>query len=77
MMSANPHFTVLVNSCDAFEDCWQPFFQLFSRCWPACDARGGVRMAEGESRAIVLLDLLGRQRPIRAGVGVGEIVNAD
>jgi hypothetical protein len=39
MMSANPHFTVLVNSCDAFEDCWQPFFRLFSRYWPGCDAR--------------------------------------
>jgi len=39
MMSANPHFTVLVNSCDAFEDCWHPFFQLLSKYWPDCDAR--------------------------------------
>lgn len=27
-------FTVLVNSCDAFEDCWFPFFQLLTRYWP-------------------------------------------
>jgi hypothetical protein len=31
-------FTVLVNSCDSFEDCWEPFFLLFSRYWPECVA---------------------------------------
>jgi hypothetical protein len=39
MMDANPHFTVLVNSCDSFEDCWHPFFKLFSKYWPDCDAK--------------------------------------
>lgn len=39
MKSVNPHFTVLVNSCDAFADCWHPFFQLFSKYWPNCDAK--------------------------------------
>lgn len=29
---------MLVNSCDAFEDCWRPFFTLFHRHWPQCDA---------------------------------------
>lgn len=38
-MIANSHYTVLVNSCDAFEDCWHPFFKLFSRYWPDCDAK--------------------------------------
>lgn len=28
--------TVLVNSTDSFEDCWQPFFRLFSIYWPRC-----------------------------------------
>ncbi|MBE9209864.1 hypothetical protein IQ244_25885 [Nostoc sp. LEGE 06077] len=28
--------TILVNSTDSFEDCWQPFFQLFSIYWPNC-----------------------------------------
>jgi hypothetical protein len=28
--------TVLVNSTDSFEDCWEPFFRLFSIYWPAC-----------------------------------------
>ena len=28
--------TVLVNTCDAFADCWAPFFQLFATYWPAC-----------------------------------------
>jgi hypothetical protein len=26
--------TIFVNSCDAFEDCWAPFFTLFDRYWP-------------------------------------------
>lgn len=29
-----PHYTILVNSCDGFEDCWHPFFKLFSTYWP-------------------------------------------
>lgn len=29
-----PDLTVLVNSTDSFEDCWVPFFTLFSRYWP-------------------------------------------
>lgn len=28
--------TVIVNTCDSFEDCWAPFFRLFARYWPAC-----------------------------------------
>jgi hypothetical protein len=28
-------FTLLVNSCDAFEDCWAPFFCLLERYWSA------------------------------------------
>jgi hypothetical protein len=31
-------YTVLVNSCDSFEDCWQPFFLLLRRYWPECGA---------------------------------------
>jgi hypothetical protein len=28
--------TILVNTSDGFEDCWQPFFTLFKRFWPDC-----------------------------------------
>jgi hypothetical protein len=28
--------TIIVNTCDSFEDCWAPFFQLFARYWPDC-----------------------------------------
>ena len=28
-------FTLIVNSCDGFEDCWVPFFTLFARYWAA------------------------------------------
>ena len=28
--------TILVNTCDGFEDCWAPFFQLFRHFWPDC-----------------------------------------
>jgi hypothetical protein len=27
-------YTLLVNSCDAFADCWLPFFSLLQRYWP-------------------------------------------
>ena len=26
--------TILVNSCDKYEDAWEPFFKLFSIQWP-------------------------------------------
>jgi hypothetical protein len=28
--------TILVNTSDGFEDCWQPFFLLFKKFWPNC-----------------------------------------
>lgn len=28
--------TILVNTSDSFEDCWEPFFTLFARYWPDC-----------------------------------------
>ena len=27
-------FALIVNTCDKFEDCWDPFFKLFSIYWP-------------------------------------------
>lgn len=35
-MPASP-YTILVNSTDSFEDCWIPFFKLFSDYWPNCN----------------------------------------
>ncbi|RCJ25515.1 hypothetical protein A6770_27665 [Nostoc minutum NIES-26] len=35
-MTNPPQFTILVNSTDSFEDCWQAFFTLFSIYWPNC-----------------------------------------
>lgn len=28
--------TVLVNSCDAYEDLWFPYFEFFRLNWPDC-----------------------------------------
>lgn len=28
--------TILVCSCDSYEDCWEPFFELFRKYWPDC-----------------------------------------
>jgi transcriptional antiterminator RfaH len=42
---------------------------------PFATLEGVFDMAQGETRATVLLDLLGRQSPVR--LGVGEIVNAE
>src|SRR5579859_232901 len=32
-----PSYCVLVSSCDAYADCWEPFFTLLSRYWPSLD----------------------------------------
>lgn len=32
-----PHdVTIVVSSCDAYSDCWDPFFKLFETYWPDC-----------------------------------------
>lgn len=36
MNSPHADLTVLVNSSDAYADCWEPFFVLFARYWPDC-----------------------------------------
>lgn len=28
--------TILVCSCDAYSDCWEPFFYLLKKYWPDC-----------------------------------------
>ena len=38
-MEYNKNYSVLVNSCDSFEDCWDPYFILFKKFWPKCDAK--------------------------------------
>ncbi len=32
----NTECTVVVNSCDAYADLWNPFLKLFNRYWPDC-----------------------------------------
>jgi len=32
----NKDCTILVNSCDLYEDAWEPFFKLFKIQWPDC-----------------------------------------
>lgn len=29
-------YSILINTCDKFEDCWNPFFKLFKLYWPDC-----------------------------------------
>ena len=33
------NITIIVNTCDGFEDCWIPFFTLLKTYWPACSAK--------------------------------------
>lgn len=35
----NKKYTILVNTCDKFDDCWNPYFKLHSAYWPDCDAK--------------------------------------
>lgn len=37
MMKNNKNLTILVNSCDKYEDAWYPFFYLLRNHWPACN----------------------------------------
>ena len=30
------NITILINTSDGFEDCWDPFFKLFTTYWPDC-----------------------------------------
>jgi len=32
-------YTIIVNSTDSYEDCWYPFFRLFSKFWPNCEQK--------------------------------------
>lgn len=34
------NYSILINTCDNFEDCWIPFFKLFSIYWP--DYKGKI-----------------------------------
>lgn len=32
-------YSILVNTCDKFQDCWNPFFKLWSIYWPNCNGQ--------------------------------------
>ncbi len=32
-------YSILVNTCDAFKDCWHPFFKLMSLFWKDCNGQ--------------------------------------
>ena len=36
-MDKRNDITILVNSCDLYEDAWYPFFYLLRKHWPACN----------------------------------------
>lgn len=36
-MAINNDVTILVNSCDKYEDAWEPFFRLLKIHWPECE----------------------------------------
>lgn len=36
-MSSDNRLSILVTSCDSYDDAWEPFFKLFKIMWPTCD----------------------------------------
>ena len=32
-------YSIIINTCDKFEDCWDPFFQLWSTYWKDCQGK--------------------------------------
>lgn len=33
------NYSILINTCDKFDDCWKPFFQLWSTYWDNCNGK--------------------------------------
>ncbi|NOT97674.1 MAG: hypothetical protein HOO97_01070 [Sideroxydans sp.] len=33
------NYSILINTCDKFEDCWVPYFKLHAQYWTNCDGR--------------------------------------
>ena len=31
------NLTILINSCDKYEDAWDPFFKILKTQWPECE----------------------------------------
>lgn len=57
-------YSVLVNTCDKFEDCWNPFFQLFSLYWQ--DYKGTIYLnTEYKDYSFSSLDII----PVKGCVG--------
>lgn len=38
-MQTKCSYSILINTCDKFEDCWDPFFKLLSIYWPDCKGK--------------------------------------
>ena len=57
-------YSVLVNTCDKFEDCWDPFFQLFCMYWQ--DYKGKIYLnTEYKDYSFPGLDII----PVKGCVG--------
>lgn len=56
-------YSVLVNTCDKFEDCWNPFFQLFSLYWQ--DYKGTIYLNTEKDYSFDGLDII----PVKGCVG--------
>ena len=57
-------YSVLVNTCDKFEDCWNPFFQLFCMYWQ--DYKGKIYLnTEYKDYSFPDLDII----PVKGCVG--------
>ena len=57
-------YSVLVNTCDKFEDCWNPFFKLFCMYWK--DYKGKIYLnTEYKDYSFPGLDII----PVKGCVG--------
>ncbi|HTD98865.1 MAG TPA: hypothetical protein VK668_06240 [Mucilaginibacter sp.] len=58
------NYAILVNTTDSFEDCWEPFFKLFSIYWP--DYKGKIYLnTESKEFSYPGLNII----PVRNGSG--------
>lgn len=60
-------YSILVNTCDNFEDCWDPFFKLFSTFWS--DYNGTIYLnTEKKHYAFEQLNIV----PLKVAKDIGE-----
>jgi len=73
-MDISSECTVLVNSCDKYEEAWSPFFILFHKYWPDCPFRIGLNTESKEFNTLNLTIEIYHSREVAWGKRLSEVL---